>query len=127
MKIVLLAHIVLLMIYGCGLIVKRDEVKEFIPGVYVRHYSDEYTDSYDTIQIKLVNRSGSEGYSVIKRTRFRKQTDDGKTIPGYEIKNWFGTYDDHSKTLWLQGPGKQIYFDPTKSELKMGAQPYKKL
>lgn len=127
MKILLFAHIVVLLLYGCSLVSKKNEVNPFIPGVYVRHYTDEYTDSYDTLTIKLITTEGSEGYSVIKRSGFQKSGNDGKKFPGYELKKWTGVYDDKTKTVWLQKAGKSMWFDPTKAELKMGDEPYKKI
>jgi hypothetical protein len=127
MKLIIIAHILVLAIYGCGLIANSDDVKPFIPGVYVRHYTDEYTDSYDTITVQTITPSSSYSYAVIKRSRFEKLNDDDKKVPGYELKHWTGIYDDKTKTIWLQAAGKRIYFDPAKSELKIGTEPYKKL
>ncbi len=90
MKIVILAHIIALAIYGCGLISTDDDVQPFIPGVYARHYRDEYTDSYDTITIKSIMTSGSAGYVVTKRSRFEKKENDNTIEPGYELKKWTG-------------------------------------
>lgn len=130
MKIVLLIVLylhLLLLICGCERIRSKDQVKSFIPGIYVRHYVDEYTNSYDTIVIKLISVDGSEAYTVVKRSRFQKQTNEGKAADGEEFKNWAGFYDENTKTIWLEGQGKRIYFDPRMNELKIGTQPYKKL
>jgi hypothetical protein len=127
MKLIVFAHMIVLAIYGCGLIATKDEVQPFIPGVYARHYGDEYTDSYDTITIKPMVTAGSNGYTVTKRSRFEKLTNEGKTKLGYDLKKWTGIYDEKTKTLWLQAPGKRIYFDPNEGELKIGEEPYKKL
>lgn len=127
MKIVLFAHLVVLLLYGCGIVSNTDEVKPFIPGIYVRHYTDEYTDSYDTIRITSATIHGSTGYWVIKRSRFQKIDNDGKSQPGYELKKWIATYDEKNHTLFLEKAGKSIYFDPANRELKIGTEPYKKL
>lgn len=126
MKTIILIAVVLLAIYSCGLIA-NDEVKRFIPGIYMRHYTDEYTDSYDTIIIEAITPAGSDGYAITKRSPFEKINNEGKKVPGYELKRWTGTYDDKTKTIWLQASGKQIYFDPAKGELKIGTEPYKKI
>jgi hypothetical protein len=106
----------------CGLM-QPDKVKAFVPGVYVRHYTDEYTDSYDTITIRAVN----DKYEVIKKTKFEKVMNNGGTAPGYTIQRWTGNYDDKTKSLWLEQAGKAISFNPAKKELIIGTQPYKKL
>lgn len=83
MKSVLYMCVVLIVfLLGCGLM-QSDKVKAFMPGVYVRHYTDEYTNSYDTITIKGVD----DKYEVIKRTKFIKLTDNGKMQPGYTLQN----------------------------------------
>jgi len=105
----------------------KDEVKDFIPGVYYRHYMDEYTNSYDTVEIKLVTNEGSDGYVVNKRARYQKMIDGQKTSFAYKTDQWFGSYEKDSKTLYIGKSGKRIYFDPKEGELKMGDMPYKKL
>lgn len=126
MKIIISVSILVLAMYSCSLI-GSDKVKPFIPGTYIRHYTDEYTDSYDTITIQPITPAGSDRYAITKRSRFEKIDDAGKKVPGYELKHWMGVYDEKTKTLWLQAPGKRMYFDPVKSELKIGTEPYKKI
>ena len=127
MKTGLLLSIIFMLLHSCNVAFRNDRVKRFIPGVYARHYADEYSDSYDTIEIRLIATGGSDGYTITKRTQLQKQTDDGKTTQEYQIKRWKGFYDDKTKTIWLPSTGKRIYFDPAKNELKTGTQPYKKL
>jgi hypothetical protein len=104
-----------------------DEVKSFIPGTYSRHYTDEFTDSYDTVEIKLVTSGGSEGFEISKRMRFQKTIDGQQTPVDYKTETWFGNYDKDAKTVYIPKSGKTIYFDPEKNELKMGTEPYKKI
>lgn len=127
MKIVLFTYITVMMLCGCSIITQKDKVRSFIPGVYVRYYTDEYTDSYDTLTIKTITTEGSKGYIVIKRSHFQKLGNDGNKFSGYGLKKWTGVYDDKTKTVWLKEPGKEIYFDPANNELKIGTQSYKKL
>jgi hypothetical protein len=112
------------LLVSCQLM-ESDKIKVFIPGVYVRHYTDEYTNSYDTITIKLI--TGDNEYEVIKKTNFEKLMDNGKIQPGYTMQRWRGNYDEQAKSLWLEQAGKAIYFNPPKKELIIGTQPYKKL
>ncbi|MEO9020980.1 MAG: hypothetical protein ABI237_14805 [Ginsengibacter sp.] len=127
MKTVLFMFIIIMSLNGCHLHLKRNAIKEFLPGVYTRHYADEYTDSYDTIEIRLMTTAGSDGYTITSGTRFEKQTDEGKSIHGYQTKRWNGFYEAKTKLIWIPSTGKRIYFDPGKNELKIGTQPYKKL
>ena len=126
MKIIIL-HVIAVSLFGCVTSATKDEVRPFIPGIYTRHYKDEYTDSYDTISIHLVTQDGSAGYVIVKRSRFQKLDDKGHPVPGHELKKWMGVYEEESKTIWLQTAGKRIYLDPAARELKIGTEPYKKL
>lgn len=114
--------VLVFLLLSCSLM-ESDKVKAFMPGVYVRHYTDEYTNSYDTITIKGVD----DKYEVIKRTKFEKLMDNGKLQPGHAIQRWTGNYDEQTKSLWLVQAGKAIYFNPSKNELMIGTQPYKKI
>lgn len=127
MKIIWFLSVLMTMLCGCHAILKKDDIKELIPGVYVRHYTDEYTDSHDTIEIRLMTAGERDSYTITKRTRFQKQTDDGKVVQEYQIKRWNGFYEDKTQTIWLPTTGKRIYFDPVRNELKIGIQPYQKL
>ena len=118
---------VALVILSFGCTTSTDPVKGFIPGTYVRHYQDEYTNSYDTLTISAITSSGSEGYTIAKRTTYQK-TRDGVTYPKKnEAQEWVADYNKETKTLVVGPSGKQLYFDPSKGELKMGTMPYKKI
>ena len=124
--LLLICSISFFILIACGGL-NKDTVKDFIPGVYYRHYMDEYTNSYDTVEIKLVTNEGSEGYVLNKRTRYQKMIEGQKTSFAYKKEQWFGSYEKDSKTLYIGKSGKRIYFDPKEGELKMGDMPYKKL
>jgi hypothetical protein len=104
-----------------------DEVRNFIPGIYARHYTDEFTNSLDTVEIKPVTEAGSDGFKITKRMRYQKTIDGQQTSFDYKMETWFGIYESDSKTLYIEKSGKRIYFDPVAGELKMGEMPYKKL
>ena len=127
MKIIFFFSVLMVVFYGCHGTLKKDVVKELIPGVYARYCTDEYSNSYDTIEIRLIATEGSDGYTITKRTRIQKQTNEGKFVQEYQVKRWNGLYDDTTKTIWLTSMGKRIYFYPAKNELKIRTQPYKKL
>ena len=126
-KMAIMVYLLLMVVLtGCSL-VQQDRIKNFIPGVYVRYYADEYTESYDTIRITRSSGPGKENYSVIKRRRTAKVDNNGKIVPGYELKKWTATFDAKSQSLWITNAGKAIYFYPARRELRIGTEPYKKL
>ncbi|MEI6949633.1 hypothetical protein V9K67_20770 [Paraflavisolibacter sp. H34] len=126
MKIMIWAVPVTLL-FSCAGRNASDAVQEFIPGTYVRYYTDEFRKSFDTVQIRPVTSSGSTGYAITKRDRYRKVLD-GRELPEQSsVKEWMGAYDPQTQTLLLESSGSRIYFDPSKGELNMGKVPYKKL
>ena len=127
MKIIFFFSVLMIVVYGCRGTLKKDEVKELIPGIYVRYYTDEYSNSFDTIEIRLTATEGSEGYIITKKTSIQKQNNEGKIAQEYQVKRWNGFYDETTKTIWLSSTGKRIYFDFARNELKIGENPYKKL
>ena len=112
-----------ILLSSCDLLVK-DQLETFIPGIYTRHYKDEYTDSYDTIWIQSIS---DDEYIVTKKSSFYKLNDQNIPVPGYEIKKWQATYDNGSGMLFLPAPGKPVLFDMKNSQLRIGTEPYKKL
>lgn len=123
MKTVILSLILCLLLFSCDLLTK-EETKNFIPGMYTRHYKDEYTDSYDTIIIKSIS---DKDYMVTKKSSYQKLNDEKIWVPGYEVKKWMGTLDKGTASLFLPTPGKTIFFNGKNKELRIGTEPYKKI
>lgn len=113
----------LIFLYSCSL-PANDDAKNFIHGTYTRHYTDEYTDSYDTI---LISQNENNTYTLTKISNYKKLNDQSYWIAGCEEKKWFATYDKGTGTLFLPSPGKTVFFDMKKSELRIGAESYKKI
>jgi hypothetical protein len=104
-----------------------DKVKSFIAGTYIRHYVDEYTDSYDTLHIVPITNGGSEGFAITKSMRYQKRFN-GNLLPwNYKVQYWSGKYEKASKTLVVEQTGNQVFFDLMKNELSMGIMPYRKI
>jgi hypothetical protein len=110
-------------LYSCNL-PANDDAKNFIPGTYTRHYTDEYTDSYDTI---LIRQNAINTYILTKKSKYKKISDQNCWVAGSEEKKWLGTYDEGTGTLFLPSNGKTIFFDLKNRELNIGAEPYKKI
>jgi hypothetical protein len=110
-------------LYSCSF-PSNNNAKNFIPGTYARHYTDEYTDSYDTI---VIRQNASNIYTLNKKSSYKKLNDRSCWIAGSEEKKWLGTYDKGTGTLFLPSVGKTVFFDPEKPELRIGAEPYKKI
>jgi hypothetical protein len=112
-----------ILLYSCGLPANND-AKKLIPGTYTRHYTDEYTDSYDTI---VIRQNEDNTYTLTKKSNYKKLNDQSYWIAGCDEKKWLGTYDKGTGTLFLPSPGKNVFFDMKNRELWIGAEPYKKI
>lgn len=119
--------IYLFIVMGCNEKSTSDNVKAFIPGVYVRHYKDEFTNSFDTLEIKKLTSSGSEGFMVVKKMKYERLNQKNTSTFNMKKEEWIGIYENNSKTLLLEPEGKRVYFDPEMLEAKMGFFPYKKI
>lgn len=118
----------------CGLLIlllacqsnNRDEIREFIPGIYARFSDHEMRKEYDTIKINVISDAGNN-YSLIRSSSFQRKLD-GKEFPWeYTKEEWTGVYDENKKVLNETRKGKVISFVPEKNILLVGTTEYKKL
>jgi len=127
MKLLMIAALIsflliVLLLTACDSLLQSKDVRNFMPGVYTRHYKDEYTESDDTIAI---HEKGAT-YEVTKRSRQVKIIDGKPLEPHYILVKWTGVYNAEQKHLWVEPAAKAILFDADKKELSIGTQPYKK-
>ncbi|MEO7982567.1 MAG: hypothetical protein ABI688_00670 [Bacteroidota bacterium] len=74
MKIILMIHIAVLLLYGCGLNKIKDEVQEFIPGTYIRFSTQEFGTEYDTLVISLQNQTVNV-YRILRKWKYERVLD----------------------------------------------------
>lgn len=126
MKTVLLVHILVLFFYGCGLIKTKDEVKEFIPGTYIRLSLHEFGTEYDTLLITLQNKSANE-YRIIRKWKYERVVDGKRIEPEYKRTITSGVYNSTHKLLQENETGDIYSFDIKQKTLFNGPIKYQKL
>ena len=126
MKIILLFHLAaMLMICSCGTLGK-DQVKEFIPGTYIRFSDHEFGKEYDTLVISVQNESANE-YKILRKWKYNRVLD-GKAIePEYKRLTTSGIYNATHKLLQETETGDLFSFDVKGKLLVNGPNKYQKL
>jgi len=101
-----------------------DEVKDFIPGIYVNSAGGKFSIASDTLVLELVE---GNNYQVFRRTGYHLIRD-GKVGPReYKTEIWTCAYSQATKTLTESRLGKIISFYPENSALQVGRRVYEKL
>ena len=126
MKILLMALIVALLLYRCGLIRIKDEVQEFIPGTYIRFSEQEYGTEYDTLVISLQNKTANQ-YRILRKWKYERVLDREKIKPEYKRSFTTGTYNSTHKLLQENETGDIFSFDVKQKILFNGPVKYQKL
>ncbi len=126
MKILLLAHILALFIYGCGLVKTEDEVEGFIPGTYIRFSQHEFGNEYDTLAISVQNKWANE-YKILRKWKYERILDGEKIEPEYKRSVTTGIYNSTHKLLRENETGDLLTFDVSRNLLFAGSAQYKKI
>jgi hypothetical protein len=126
MKELLLIPVAALLIIGCGLIRKKNEVQKFIPGMYTRFSVHEFGKEYDTLVISLQNASANE-YRMVRRWKYERMIHGKVMEPEYKIKVTTAIYDVEGKVLREAVTGKIYSIDPGNNCLFNGPVKFQKL
>ena len=127
MKIILLILMtLLLLIFSCEILVKTDEVRDFIPGTYIRFSQHEYGTEYDTLIINLQNKAANE-YKIQRKWKYERVLDGGSIEPEYKRLITSGIYNASNKLLQESETGLAFSFDAKKLLLYSGPIQYKKI
>jgi hypothetical protein len=106
--------------------ITKDEVKEFIPGTYIRSSQNEFGKEYDTLVLSLQSKSANE-YKIQRRWRYDRVLDGKPTEPEYKITETSGLYDGEKKTLQETETLEFFTFDADKKLLFNGANKFIKI
>ena len=125
MKKALSIVIPILLLFACNS-AKLDEIRTFIPGIYVRFSNHEMRTQYDTIKIEVLSERGNN-YRLLKSSYFQKKLD-GKIFPWeYKAEELTAVYDEKFKVLRESDNQKITSFIPEKQAMLVGATEYKKI
>jgi hypothetical protein len=104
----------------------KDEIKNFIPGTYIRFSKNEFGKEYDTLIISLQNPSANE-YKIVRKWKYERQIDGEKMQPEYKIKTIRVIYNSDHKLLQEPVSGKIYSIDVYTKCLFNGPNKYQKL
>ena len=100
-------------------------VREFILGVYYRHFESLYSKRDDTLIISSLNNGGS--YLIVHKSFFQKFHKNAFLAPQQSIENWSAVYDDRDKILYEQKRDRTLSFIPDSNKLLVGGSAYSKI
>ena len=114
----------LLLLSGCAL--SGDNIKEFIPGMYVKEFQQQYASGSDTLVITIADET-TNSYNIERHLSYLPMHD-GKVLNRQnETAAWYGIYSKDNKQMIVQPNGKIISFSPEKNCLYIGNSTYKKV
>ena len=105
---------------GCG---EGDEIRAFIPGVYVREFTHEFAFGYDTLEIRHIN---GDTYAIEKRSGYQRIREGLVPEAVRNQEKWTGVYNAREGHMMEQRRGKLLVFQPEEQKLLLGAVAYYK-
>lgn len=115
-----------MLLLGCATSTSKDEIKEAIPGTYIRASQHEFGTEHDTVVISLQNEAANE-YSLTRKWKYERVLD-GKAIePEYKNTTTTAIYDANGKLLKETQTGDTYTFDAKQGTLFAGSTKYQKL
>jgi len=116
----------LVVITNCTSPAAIDNVKEAIPGTYIRFGQQEYGTEWDTLVISVQNPSANE-YKIQRAWKYARVLD-GKAIePEYKKRSTSAVYDGKAKVLNERETGNSYSFKPDENAVFAGTTKYLKL
>jgi hypothetical protein len=126
MKMLLLLFLFGSLLFSCRNLVQDDEIKSFIPGMYVTSINGEFGKGTDTLILASFNEE-SNSCQITRKTSLHRILND-KILPVESKEEMYtGIYDEENKVLNDSRKGKVFTFDPAKGTLSMGGTKYRKL
>ncbi|MGN6212062.1 hypothetical protein [Parafilimonas sp.] len=114
----------LFLLSGCAL--SDGNIKDFIPGMYVKEFQQQYASGNDTLVITIVDET-TNSYNIERHLSYIP-VHDGKVLNRQnETTTWYGIYSKNNKQMIVQPNGKIISFSPEKNCLYIGNSTYKKV
>lgn len=114
-----------IIVTACTSVVK-DEVKDFIPGTYIRAAQHEFGSEQDTIIVSVLNASSNE-FKIMRRWRYERVVDGKPIEPEYKVTDNTGVYSSETKMLQESSTLENYSFDPKQNIMFTGDIKYQKL
>lgn len=115
-----------LIVLGTGCRDSGDTVKDFIPGMYVRFATGDYSKAWDTLDIGAYDPS--EGtYFIEQRTGFQRIVDRKLQPREYLRRKHIAVLDEQTHQLQDRKTGKYYTFSPERETVLAGSAEYIKI
>lgn len=122
----LLPAFLLIVFSNCSSPTVSDNVKDAIPGTYIRFEKQEYGTQWDTLVISVQNASANE-YRIQRAWKYARVLDAKALEPEYKNRSTSGTYDSGTKLLNEKETGNSYSFKPDENAVFAGTTKYLKL
>lgn len=103
---------------------QNDQVKDFIPGEYVRHVSDEFSRGSDTIELRQLE---GNSYEIVKRSGIIRIRNKQEMPFEYKTDTSSGIFNQNDGVINEQRKGKILSFVPEEKRLLVGGSSYQKI
>lgn len=110
---------------SCEFASTGSDVRQFIPGTYIRSSQHEFGLENDTLIILPQNEMANE-YKIIRRWKYARVLDGQKMEPKYEQRQTMAVFDKKESRLVEAPSGDTYSFDPYKKVLFNGTVKYHK-
>lgn len=104
---------------------KSEDVKAFIPGIYIRHFEGLYSTGNDTLYI--TNTDNYNAYLIIRKSVFQRLQNNQLQQPERVVENWSAVYNPRDKILYEQKRERLLSFKPDSNKLFVGGSAYLKI
>jgi phosphopantothenoylcysteine synthetase/decarboxylase len=111
---------------SCTSLSRTGNVKAYIPGIYVRLVSNEFSIGRDTLIISELSKVGNS-YRIIKKTAFQRIAEGKTSKVERKQEVWNAVYNEQEKLLHETVKGKLLSFNPEARLLYVGTSEYKKI
>jgi hypothetical protein len=112
--------IVVLCLAGC----QAERTENFIPGTYIRSFTQEFSVAADTL---FIAGSGNKMYAITRKTGY-KRIENGKTgNKQYKTAHWVARFDPETNFLYELQHGKVITLYPDSGYIRVMNSLYRKI
>lgn len=102
---------------------EKDEVKAYIPGIYIRLSEHEFGKEYDTLVVSELK----DEFQITRKWKYERVLDGVKQEPEYKQEITTASYDNERKLLHEKETGNTMSLDAKEAVLFIGPTKYKKL
>src|SRR4051812_30387986 len=100
-------------------------IKEFIPGVYTRHFENLYSICKDTLIISKIDDVNA--CLIVRKATFQRIRNNQPLAPEQKTENWSAVYNPRDKILYEHKRERMLSFMPDSNKLLVGGSAYYKI